>query len=108
MANATIATLSAVPQTTSLPTGVSFGHWNFDFTDAAGTKAPTQTGDGVTVLSAQFSVASSAAGAAVFTVTAVDSNGNVLGAPDVVNVVLPFALPATTFPAPSGATVSFQ
>ncbi len=63
MATATIATLACPnPVPTPLPAGVSFGHWNFDFTDAAGTKAPTQTGDGVTVTSAQFSVAASAPG----------------------------------------------
>ena len=108
MATATIATLSPTSVvSTPLATGVSFGHWNFDFTDAAGTKAPTQTGDGVTVTSAQFSVAASAAGVATFTITAVDSNGNVLGNPQSVTETLPFTLPATTFPAPTGAQVSF-
>ncbi len=108
MATATIATLACPnPVPTPLPAGVSFGHWNFDFTDAAGTKAPTQTGDGVTVTSAQFSVAASAPGAATFTISAVDSTGAALGEPDVVTETLPFTLPATTFPLPSGSTVSF-
>jgi len=80
MATATLATLSATPVDTPLPSGsAAFGHWNFDFVDAAGTKAPTQTADGSSTLSATFSVANSAAGVATFTVTAVDANGAVLG-----------------------------
>ena len=111
MANATIATVS-VPETAvvqaPLPAGSTFGHWNFDFIDSAGTKAPTQVGDGITVLSATFGVGASAAGQASFIVTAVDSNGGVLGSPVTVTATLPFVLLPTTFPSPTSDVVTFS
>ena len=110
MATATLATVSVPVEDivqAPLATGVVFGHWNFDFTDAAGTKGTTQIGDGVDVTSAVFSVANSAAGMATFSVTAVDSVGNVL-ATAITTATLPFTLPATTFPSPTGAIVTFS
>ena len=111
MATATIATVSVAATDivqAPLATGQSFGHWNFDFVDSAGTKAPTQVGDGATVTSATFSVAASAAGVATFTLTAVDSNGAVLGTPVSATATLPMELPATTFPSPSAISVTFS
>jgi hypothetical protein len=103
------ATLSATPVATPIPAGsAAFGHWNFDFTDAAGTKAPTQTGDGVTTLSAVFSVTSAAAGLATFTVTAIDAAGAPMGIPVSVTATLPFTIVPQTFPAPTAATVVFS
>jgi len=108
MTIATIATLSATPAATPIPAGsAAFGHWNFDFVDSAGTKAPTQTGDGVTVLSANFPVSASAAGLATFTITAVDSTGTVMGIPVTVTATLPFTIVPATFPAPTAATLTF-
>jgi hypothetical protein len=108
MANATIATLFATPVATPTPAGsASFGHWNFDFVDAAGVKAATQTGDGVTVVSAQFAISASAAGLATFTITAVDANGLVMGTPTTVTATLPVSVTPATFPAPTLAAVKF-
>ena len=105
MANATKATVQATGVATPLPTGVVFGHWNFDFVDAAGTKAPTQVADGVSVTSAQFDISAAAAGAATFTITAVDANGTPIpGAVDTITATLPFAI---SFMAPSAGMVAF-
>ena len=110
MTIATVATLSATPLATPVVAGApAFGHWNFDFVDAAGTKAPTQTGDGVTGVSADFDITTAAPGVATGTITAIDATGAVMGTPmTVVTPVLPYTLPATTFPAPSAAAFSFR
>jgi hypothetical protein len=109
MTTAVNATLSATPVATPIPAGsAAFGHWNFDFVDAAGTKAPTQTGDGVSVVSAVFPVGASAAGLATFTVTAVDSTGTAMGIAVTVTATLPFTLVPATFPAPTAATLAFS
>ena len=111
MATATLATVSVAAGDivqAPLAVGQAFGHWNFDFVDAAGTKGITQIGDGIGVTSAVFSVAAAAPGVATFTVTAVDSVGAVLGTPVTVTATLPFELPATTFPSPTAATVTFS
>ena len=111
MTTATLATVT-VPANSivqaPLAAGQSFGHWNFDFSDSAGTKATTQTADGSTVTSAVFSVAASAPGIATFTVTAVDANGAVLGVPVTTTATLPFTLLPTTFPSPTAANVTFS
>jgi hypothetical protein len=111
MTSATKATVSATAVTTNIAAGgPEFSKWNFDFADAAGTKAPTQSGDGVTVTSAVFDVSTAAAGPAIFTITAVDVNGAPMTevAPLVFTETLPFSLPATTFPAPTAGGVSFS
>ena len=106
MANATKATVSATPSETPFtPGAAAFAHWAFDFTDAAGTKAATQSADGVTGLSAVFDISAAAAGAATFTISAVDTTGAVMGTPDVVNATLPVAL---TFPVPTAGAVAFS